>query len=244
MFGFQRVSLFLGFLRYGLISRYGQPAAPGHVIIDNGLGHSCSSEKSVLDNTNTDVLLRGGRRLVFRMWLVVKGSKSSEAQQMNLHAARFHFPTRSPRVQNPEAHYYSAAASHLSCPSLFSPCAKDIMSTPSSPTQPSRPRSIDASPKHQYTSLSSLIHSSPSSSSKQDTYGNKPQRSGWHLPSVEEERTSRRNRSRSKSRNQADGPGKKEKEKGGSMSMWKMMALTVSMGGGQVGGEGATLSLY
>ncbi|CAD6576865.1 MAG: hypothetical protein TREMPRED_001789 [Tremellales sp. Tagirdzhanova-0007] len=89
-------------------------------------------------------------------------------------------------------------------------------------------------PQHQYTSLSSLIHSSPSSSSKQDTYGNKPQRSGWHLPSVEEERTSRRNRSRSKSRNQADGPGKKEKEKGGSMSMWKMMALTVSMGGGQI----------
>lgn len=102
------------------------------------------------------------------------------------------------------------------------------MSAPSSPTRPSQ----DASPKHQYTSLSSLIH--PSSSSKPFPKKDAPQRSGWHLPSVEEERSGSRSRSRSKNRARADGPGKKEKEKGRRLSTWQMMALTVSMGGSQV----------
>jgi len=111
------------------------------------------------------------------------------------------------------------------------------MSAPSSPSQPNHPKTT--SPKHHYTSLSSLIHPSPSSTSspkKDEPPGSKPQRSGWHLPSVEVEGGASRSRSRSKSKNRdrGDGAGKKEKEKGRRLTTWQMMALTVSMGGGQV----------
>ena len=102
-----------------------------------------------------------------------------------------------------------------------------------------------ASAKHQYTSLSSLIQSpDPPSSPQQDaTGGVKPQRSGWHLPSVEEERVNR-SRSRSKNRVRADGAGSKEKEKGRRLSTWQMMALTVSMGGSQVGTVSSANYMY
>ncbi|KAK4685424.1 solute carrier family 45, member 1/2/4, partial [Tremellales sp. Uapishka_1] len=95
----------------------------------------------------------------------------------------------------------------------------------SEPTTPTR---------QQFTSLSSLIPS-PKNKTPEQTPSER-NRSGWHLWSVEEEgaaqprqSTSRGRGSRSRSKTRQDKPEKAER-----LSTWKMMALTVSMGGSQI----------
>ncbi|KAL7419823.1 hypothetical protein Q5752_005739 [Cryptotrichosporon argae] len=91
------------------------------------------------------------------------------------------------------------------------------------------PNSTDGPAKPTYTSLSSLLRSpKPQQPAKPD------RDSGWHLPSVEERPASltgcgaSRGRDRSQSRNR----GALEKKK--KLSIWQLMALTVSMGGSQI----------
>ncbi|GFZ42873.1 hypothetical protein JCM24511_00591 [Saitozyma sp. JCM 24511] len=89
--------------------------------------------------------------------------------------------------------------------------------------------------KQQYTSLSSLLRSAKAASSttRADTALPDPAnraRSGWHLASEEDGASSAAgSRSQSKARE-----GRKDKGKRRGMSLWKMMALTVSMGGSQI----------
>ncbi|OCF30813.1 solute carrier family 45, member 1/2/4 [Kwoniella heveanensis BCC8398] len=104
--------------------------------------------------------------------------------------------------------------------------------------------------KHQYTSLASLLRKSPKpTDTPAAAAGNKaknrtnsqrsatrPDTSGWHLsaePGAMDR--PRRDSSRSRSRGRVGQPQQKKNEKSkGPLSLWKMMALTVSMGGSQI----------
>ncbi|WVR04092.1 hypothetical protein IAU60_001091 [Kwoniella sp. DSM 27419] len=91
--------------------------------------------------------------------------------------------------------------------------------------------------KHQYTSLASLLGKTPKNASKDDRDGNRRgDTTGWHLtaePSNTSGDRARRNSSRSRSRGRQVEVKKTDKNKG-RLSNWKMMALTVSMGGSQI----------
>jgi len=106
-------------------------------------------------------------------------------------------------------------------------------SGPDSPTGSQDP----SRQKHQYTSLSSLIHSPESGHTSKN--GKDKARSGWHLASVEEESgagAGSKAQANARSRNVGK-PSKKAREKEAKskrLSTWKMMALTISMGGSQV----------
>jgi hypothetical protein len=92
-------------------------------------------------------------------------------------------------------------------------------------------------PKHKYTSLASLMKDQSPAKSKAKGHDRRGSRSGaehsgWNLPSVEEQGDHNGSRGRSHGRDATNVSGKKEKK--GRLSLWKMMALTVSMGGSQV----------
>ncbi|WVF66722.1 hypothetical protein IAT40_001464 [Kwoniella sp. CBS 6097] len=115
--------------------------------------------------------------------------------------------------------------------------------------------SIAPPTKHQYTSLASLLRKSPKPSdtpcasaggtkkrTNSQRSATRPDTSGWHL-SAEPGAMDRvrRDSSRSRSRGRV-GPGggygtvqqKKNEKNKGPLSLWKMMALTISMGGSQI----------
>ncbi|WWD16814.1 hypothetical protein CI109_101246 [Kwoniella shandongensis] len=109
------------------------------------------------------------------------------------------------------------------------------MSDPPPAAQSSADNGTTPPHKHQYTSLSSLLRKSPNAQpaepESQGPHG-KSKTTGWNLaPPGESSRS--RSRSRSATRNGQDGNKKDEKDKG-RLSTWKMMALTVSMGGSQI----------
>nr|XP_018264346.1 solute carrier family 45, member 1/2/4 [Kwoniella dejecticola CBS 10117]OBR86504.1 solute carrier family 45, member 1/2/4 [Kwoniella dejecticola CBS 10117] len=91
--------------------------------------------------------------------------------------------------------------------------------------------------KHQYTSLASLLKKSskPDNASQDDAQlpGRRTGDSAWGLNVADRER-----RGSSASRSRARGKGKKKedegKNKGKRLSLWQMMALTISMGGSQI----------
>nr|XP_019049930.1 solute carrier family 45, member 1/2/4 [Kwoniella bestiolae CBS 10118]OCF28860.1 solute carrier family 45, member 1/2/4 [Kwoniella bestiolae CBS 10118] len=91
--------------------------------------------------------------------------------------------------------------------------------------------------KHQYTSLSSLLRKSPkpdNTSNEEQLPGRRTGNAGWGL-SVDEANRERRGSTNSRSRSRTR-IKKKDDEKGnkGRLSTWKMMALTISMGGSQI----------
>ncbi|WWC87557.1 uncharacterized protein L201_002447 [Kwoniella dendrophila CBS 6074] len=114
------------------------------------------------------------------------------------------------------------------------------MPTPATTDQAAE-SSVAPSSKHQYTSLASLLKKSPQPNNASQDDGQLPGRrtgnSGWGL-TIEDENNigrERRNSSRSKSRgrNNIKKNDNDEKNKG-RLSAWKMMALTISMGGSQI----------
>nr|XP_019012384.1 solute carrier family 45, member 1/2/4 [Kwoniella pini CBS 10737]OCF51165.1 solute carrier family 45, member 1/2/4 [Kwoniella pini CBS 10737] len=97
--------------------------------------------------------------------------------------------------------------------------------------------SVSPPTKHQYTSLASLLKKSakPDNTSQEESQlpGRRTGNSGWGLTVADRER-----RGSSASRSRTRGKGKKKdeegKNKGKRLSLWQMMALTVSMGGSQI----------
>ena len=88
----------------------------------------------------------------------------------------------------------------------------------------------DNPPKHQYTSLSSLLRSAKASpGSPESAPTQSGQRRGWLNTVQDEGAGTSTSRDRSRSRDAG-----KEKGKGYRMSIFQMMALTISMGGSQV----------
>lgn len=81
-------------------------------------------------------------------------------------------------------------------------------------------------PKQQYTSLSSLMRSSPGREGRNDA-NSRPGRYGATDGALNDRSRSREGRSGEETSTVKD-------KKKGKLSMWKMMALTVSMGGSQV----------
>ncbi|KAK8861283.1 hypothetical protein IAR55_002102 [Kwoniella newhampshirensis] len=112
------------------------------------------------------------------------------------------------------------------------------MSDPPSAAHGSEGNEASTTPtKHQYTSLSSLLRKSPTASPDQlqnrkgtDT---RPNNTGWHLSAPGQSSDRSRSRSRSRTRDGQDANKKVDKGKD-RLSTWKMMALTVSMGGSQI----------
>jgi hypothetical protein len=94
-----------------------------------------------------------------------------------------------------------------------------IYQTPLPPVMSASPSD---SQRQGYTSLSSLLKSSPKSPD-QDAHATRS--TGWHFASVEEEGEGGQSRPR------AD---RKEKKIKGKLGLWQMMALTISMGGSQI----------
>ncbi|WRT65410.1 uncharacterized protein IL334_002353 [Kwoniella shivajii] len=93
--------------------------------------------------------------------------------------------------------------------------------------------------KHQYTSLASLLRKSakPDDTSRDDQQlpGRRAGTSGWGLSADDGEvGRERRNSSRSRSRGKGKDTDKDKEKHKGRLSPWKMMALTISMGGSQI----------
>ena len=124
-------------------------------------------------------------------------------------------------IPDPYANHYCYAFSCSSCTFTH------IMTDPA----PSTPR-VQADPSRKYTSFSSILKS-PERQAPRSTHDSP---TGWHLPSVDENGPSQGSRSRSRSQSRSrvkDVKGNKAKDSG-ALSLWRMMALTVSMGGSQV----------
>lgn len=122
------------------------------------------------------------------------------------------------------AHFHSVDH-FVAMPFCCSSCTIPNMTDP----QSSKPH---ASSSREYTSFSSILKSPERRAHESPT--------GWHLPSVDENGRDHASRDRSRSRSRAkDAKGGKGKDSG-ALSLWRMMALTVSMGGSQVRGRDAT----
>ncbi|RXK42648.1 solute carrier family 45, member 1/2/4 [Tremella mesenterica] len=92
-----------------------------------------------------------------------------------------------------------------------------------------------AAPKHRYTSLSSLMTDTPDAPVADAKFASR--KPSGHLQAARPEHSggSSTSRSRSRSRNRNGGKGKaKAEERDRQLSTWKMLALTVSMGGSQI----------
>lgn len=89
--------------------------------------------------------------------------------------------------------------------------------------------------RRKYTTFSSWLTESPERSSSNQQHNPADPPSGWHLPNHEQAVASKTPRSTSRNRGGDRGHSQKTKqEERGKLSLWKLMALTVSMGGSQV----------
>jgi len=103
--------------------------------------------------------------------------------------------------------------------------------------QPILKTSASASPSGQrkYTTFSDLLVESPDRSSARQQSNPADPPSGWQLPSSDGNRALKTSKRPDETRvNGRRDAAKKAKEEKGKLSMWKLMALTVSMGGSQV----------
>ena len=102
-----------------------------------------------------------------------------------------------------------------------------------SETRPPGESEAREEPHHRYTSLSSLMKDPPAGSPVVDNkFAKKKSSQHLHVTIDPSEASGSRSRSRSKTRRSAKDKGKDEKAK--MLSTWRLLALTVSMGGSQV----------